>query len=71
MMLIRAETEKDRETVFAIYLLAFDTSAEANLVDARSHQLPAVVCVCGSVRHRDHFKYHFSLTSKDQKFSLF
>lgn len=42
-MLIRVEEEKDRAAVHAINASAFDTSAEADLVDALREQAQPVV----------------------------
>jgi putative acetyltransferase len=42
-VLIRPETEADRDSVYATNLSAFDTSAEANLVNALREQVAPVV----------------------------
>ena len=42
-MLVRAEKECDRETVRAVNLSAFDTSSEAELVDALRQQAQPVI----------------------------
>ncbi|TET31337.1 MAG: N-acetyltransferase [Anaerolineales bacterium] len=45
-MLIRAENENDRDAVFAVNLSAFETPAEATLVDVlREHAQPVVSLV--------------------------
>ncbi len=45
-MLIRAEREEDREAVYAVNVSAFETPAEADLVDAlREHAQPLVSLV--------------------------
>lgn len=42
-MLIRVEEEKDRAAVYAVNASAFETSAEADLVDALREQAQPVI----------------------------
>ena len=42
-MLVRAEQDKDRAAVHAVYVAAFETPSEANLVDALREQAQPVV----------------------------
>lgn len=44
-MLIRGEQERDRDAVRALNLAAFETPAEANLVDALREQARLLICL--------------------------
>ena len=62
-MLVRAEKESDREAVFTLHASAFETSAEARLVDALREQAQPIVSLVAEDKGIVHGHIMFSPVS--------
>ena len=70
MMIIREETEKDWEAVRAINLAAFETSAEADLVDALRERARPIVSLAAEMDGKVVGHILFSPVNLDQHSDL-